>query len=92
MSVTPCFTISRKPATAAKFAIGFTLLNSKINDGLMPPPISLGARAVGWIDQELDQVLAAMIAGKSQDQIKTLVSHLVDQRQSMEMGANNNAS
>ncbi len=72
--------INRRPEVLKRFGISNTCLHDKINKGLMPPPIPLGGRSVGWVSHELDQVLAAMVAGKSQDHIKALVGHLVDQR------------
>ena len=74
--------IQRRPEVLNRFGIGNTCLHNRIKQGLMPPPIPLGGRAVGWLEHELDQVLAAMVAGKSQDHIKALVGHLVDQRKS----------
>lgn len=54
-----------------------------ISDGLFPPPVSIGARAVGWVEAEVAQVVAARIAGKSEDEIKTLVANLVKTRSQM---------
>jgi len=47
----------------------------------MPSPISLGgARAVGWINHEIQTVLSAFCAGKSREEIKQLVSELIAKR------------
>lgn len=54
---------------------------TKIKDGVLPPSISLGARAVGFIYGEVITVLKAMVSGKSQDEIKAIVQELVAQRQ-----------
>ena len=78
--------INRRPELLRRFGIGNTCLHNKIKQGLMPPPISLGARAVGWVNVELDAVLAAMIAGKSDDHIRALVSHMIDQRKNAAQG------
>lgn len=75
------FRIARKPAVFEQFGFGNTHLHNLINKGLMPPSINLGgARSVGFLQHELDQVLAFMVAGKSKDDIRALVSHMVDQR------------
>ena len=74
------FQIKRKPLVLDQFGIGKTTLHSRIQEGLLPPPIPLGARSVGWLSSELDQVLAFMVAGKSHEDIRALVAHLVDQR------------
>ncbi len=72
--------ILRRPEVLARLGIGNTLLHNKIHDGLMPPPLPLGGRAVGWLEHELDQVLAFMVAGKGKEELRALVAHLVAQR------------
>ena len=79
-SHTPQIQFNRRPEVLSRLGISNTTLHKKINDQLLPPPINLGSRSVGWLEHELNQVLAAMVAGKSQDHIKALVGHLVDQR------------
>jgi len=52
-----------------------------INSGHMPPPVSLGGgRSVGWIEHELQSVIAAFCAGSSSDEIKELVKELIAKR------------
>jgi prophage regulatory protein len=54
---------------------------NRINAGLMPPPVSLaGGRSVGWIEHEIQSVIAAFCAGKSPEEIKELVKELIVQR------------
>jgi prophage regulatory protein len=72
--------IQRKSEVLIKFGLPRSTFHSRIKAGLMPPPISLGARAVGWLSTEIDLVLAAMIAGQDQGQIKQLVTALVAKR------------
>lgn len=50
-----------------------------IKAGLLPPPIKIG-EASAWPSDEIDAVNRAFIAGKSEDEIKTLVSSLVAAR------------
>jgi len=80
MSQQTQYRITRRPDVLSMFAFGNTSLHVRIKDGLMPPPIPLGARAVGWVQSELDSVLSAMIAGYSDAQLRELVASLVDQR------------
>ena len=70
----------RKPEVLNLLAVSKTTLQTMVNDGLVPPPIHLGERAVAHINIEVNQVLAAMAAGKTQEQIKELVEYLVDNR------------
>jgi len=51
-----------------------------IKQGLFPPPVKIGARASGWPASEIDAVNAARIAGKSNDEIRSLVADLVTAR------------
>lgn len=81
-SPTHQYQINRRPEVLKRFGISNTCLHSRINEGVFPPPIPLGGRSVGWLEHELDQTLAAMVAGKSQEHIKALVGHLIDQRKS----------
>lgn len=49
-------------------------------EGLLPEPVKLGARAVGFPAHEVDQVMAARAAGATTEQIKALVKRLMAQR------------
>jgi prophage regulatory protein len=51
--------------------------------GLFCPPISIGERAVAYIKQEVDAIIQARISGQSPEQIKALVSELVQQRKNL---------
>jgi len=72
--------VIRKPE-ACKFAgISQTSLFNQTRDGLFPPPIPLGARAVGFIEHEVQVVLAARSIGKSENEIRLIVSALIKNR------------
>ena len=47
-----------------------------IQEGLFTHPVSIGARAVGWPSDEVAALNAARIAGKTEAQIRALVSEL----------------
>ncbi|GAB1378772.1 helix-turn-helix transcriptional regulator [Pararhodobacter aggregans] len=49
--------------------------------GLWPKRVKIGARAVGWISEEIDAVMHARAAGADDDAIKTLVIELTAARQ-----------
>lgn len=42
----------------------------------MTPPVLLGARSVGWPEHEIDAILLARIAGKTDAEIRELVAKL----------------
>ena len=70
----------RKPELLSMLGLSNSTLYNRINDGLLPPAISLGKRAVGYLAHEIDQVFAAMIAEATQEQIKALVKQLIEAR------------
>jgi prophage regulatory protein len=49
-------------------------------DGLLPPFVKLGPRAVGLPQNELEAINAARVAGKTPAEIKALVRRLVSER------------
>ena len=48
--------------------------------GLMTPPIKLGSKSSAWPAFEVNAILAARIAGKSDDEIRALVVQLTAAR------------
>jgi prophage regulatory protein len=75
--------IVRKQETLEFLQISKSNLHIKISKGLWPKPISLGERAVGFLSTENEKVLAAMIAGQSEEEIKVLVKSLMNARKSL---------
>lgn len=55
--------------------------------GLFCPPISIGERAVAYIQTEVDTVIQARIEGQTQEQIKALIQELIKQRTHDNKGA-----
>lgn len=51
-----------------------------IQAGLFPRPIKLGARAAGWVEHEVERVIAARIAGADDKMIRKLVAELHEAR------------
>ncbi len=47
-----------------------------IRDGLFPKGVKIGQRSVAWPDTEVYAINAARIAGKSNDDIRALVTRL----------------
>jgi prophage regulatory protein len=54
--------ILRLPEVMARVGICRASIYLRIADGSFPKQISLGARAVGWLEHEIDAWLAARIA------------------------------
>lgn len=72
--------VMRKPDVLEMLGMGRSSLDFKIKDGLLPPPIPLGERSIGYIKHEYQSVIAYMIVGKSQAEIKAHVIELVNSR------------
>jgi prophage regulatory protein len=63
-------------AVMAKSGLARSTHYKLIDAGLWVRPIRLSARAVAWPSNEVDAILAARIAGKSDDEIRSLVQKL----------------
>ena len=53
--------VLRFPAVQQKVSLSRSTLYRKINAGEFPQPISLGPRAIGWIEGEIDNWIATCI-------------------------------
>ena len=73
-------TIWRLPTVKAESGKPRSSLYADIHRGLMTRPVRIGARAVGWPADEVKQITAARIAGKSNEEIRRLVADLEDAR------------
>lgn len=49
---------------------------SDIAAGLFTAPVKLSLRAAGWPEEETDTLVRAVIAGRTKDEIKSLVAQL----------------
>ena len=54
--------IERRPAVLERIGLSRSTLHSRIQKGLWCPPISLGARAVGFLEHETDELIASRAA------------------------------
>jgi len=69
-------TILRLPAVLRERGRSRSAHYLDIQQGLFTRPVPIGARAVGWPSNELSALNAARISGKSDDEIRDLVTHL----------------
>lgn len=79
--------ILRLPDVMDAFRRSRSAIYRDIEQGLFPVPISLGARAVGWPAYEVERLISARIAGKSEAEIRQLVSSLQEARKTAFEGA-----
>ena len=54
-------TILLLPAVKARTGLSRSTIYLRVSEGAFPPPVSLGARAVGWLESEVDGWLAKQI-------------------------------
>lgn len=78
--------ICRKADVLNLLRISKSAFYNRISDGLFPPPISLGGRAKGWVEQEVQATLNAMVSGKSKEELRALVSQIVSERSNAGQG------
>lgn len=75
--------IIRRPDVLNMTGWSKSTLYNRINDGLFIKPISLGENSVGFPLLETEQIINYMIAEKSQDELRQLVTELVNNRQKL---------
>jgi len=74
-------TILRLPAVKRESGYSRSTVYLRIAQGLWTKPVSLGKRAVGWPSGEVAMLNAARIAGKTDEEIRDLVTKLEAARQ-----------
>ena len=72
--------ILRLPAVLKRRGKSRSAHYADIKAGLFVPPVKLGLRARGTPDDEVDTLVAATIANRSDDEIRALVVKLVSAR------------
>ena len=72
--------IIRLPEVSRTTGLARSTVYLRIEQGLLPKPVSLGGKAVGWPASEISQINAARIAGKSNEEISALVQQLMRKR------------
>lgn len=72
--------IERKPAVLNRIGMSHATLYRRISEGLFPPGITLGNQSVGWLAHEVDTMLNAFAAGKSTEELQSIVKALIEKR------------
>ncbi|MGQ8365313.1 helix-turn-helix transcriptional regulator [Glaciecola sp. 1036] len=72
--------ILRKPEVIKITGLSNTSIFERTKDGLFPSSVSLGGRAIGYIEHEIRAVLTARAAGHSDQQVRELINSLHKQR------------
>jgi len=79
--MTPDIQFIRSNEVHKILALGRTAVDCGIADGVIPPRISLGKRAAGFLKHELEAVIVARAAGRSDEDVRNLVDQLVLSRE-----------
>ena len=53
--------ILRLPAVSARTGLSRSTIYQRVAEGRFPKPVNLGARAVGWLENEIDDYLTALV-------------------------------
>lgn len=70
----------RMPTVTDRTGKKKSTIHLDIRKGLFPAPVKIGPRASAWPAHETDQILAARLAGQTDDQIRALVSRIHEAR------------
>lgn len=62
---------------AARCGIKKTRIYQDIRQGILPPPVKRGANCVRWVDHEIANVVAARVAGASDEELRYVVKECV---------------
>jgi prophage regulatory protein len=81
--MTPNLRMLRKPQVLERLGSSHSSLYLNITRGLITRPVQLGPNTVGWPAFEVDMLLAARMAGKTDVEIRALVDRLHAQRETI---------
>jgi prophage regulatory protein len=56
--------ILRLPAVKSRTGLSRSTIYLRVSQGIFPRPVSLGGRAVGWVEDEIQSWLAERIAAR----------------------------
>lgn len=63
--------LMKLPAVLTRVAISRSKLYAKVKEGTFPAPISLGARAVAWVEAEVDEWVDSLVQASRKSGAKT---------------------
>ncbi|MGI2224976.1 helix-turn-helix transcriptional regulator [Shewanella frigidimarina] len=72
--------ILRRPEVTLMTGLSKSSLQIRINQGTFPPPISLGARAVGFVEHEVEATLRELLKAPDENHLTKFIKDLVSTR------------
>lgn len=83
VSASATMRVIRLPAVCEILGLSRTTLYRQVGSGLFPRPVSVGVNSRAWGAHEVDAIVKARIAGKSEAEIRALVQRLQAERQQL---------
>ena len=74
------YQLLRRDEVLAQTGYSRSSIYRRIQQGLFPPPVTLSLRSVAWPSHEVDFIVKAIMSNKSKDEMRVLVSELIEQR------------
>jgi len=75
--------IKRKSEVLAQLSVGRSTLQNRINEGIFPPPISLGGRSVGWLEHEINEAMAALLLNVTHSEMQSHIKSIIARRKEL---------
>lgn len=72
--------LERINTTLSRTSNKSSTMYNRIKAGVFPPPVSTGGQTVAWISAEVDQWIKAVIVGTSDEEMKALVTKMLESR------------
>ncbi len=63
--------ILRLPIVCSRVGYSRSSIYSRVADGSFPKPVRLGARAIGWLESDIDEWIASRVEESRKPMIKT---------------------
>lgn len=63
--------ILRLPTVRSRVGYSRSSIYSRVADGSFPKPVRLGARAIGWLESDIDEWIASRVEESRKPMIKT---------------------
>lgn len=70
----------RRPEVLQRLGRSSTALDNDIKAGVVTPQVDYGPRMKAWPSDEIEAIIDARVAGKSDEEVRKLVRHLVAAR------------
>ncbi len=67
-------TLLKLPTVEAAIGLRRSAIYGRVARGIFPAPVELGPRSVAWVQSEVEVILAAIINGASEDELRGAVT------------------